>query len=159
MIDLTITIGTLFFCYTKYKNIYCNKVPIIEEKLTVKSMERHIYSCDCNVHKTYQYLYSYSNSKKNESNNIIFMCIEGIVVGFFTLVDNIKPEVFELINFLKREKKKVYVCTGDNYMNALYISKILGIKKENVSSNTLPLEKVQFVKKVQSMNDGKLDRS
>ncbi|ETW42978.1 hypothetical protein PFNF135_02453 [Plasmodium falciparum NF135/5.C10] len=154
--DLTITIGTLFFCYTKYKNIYCNKVPIIEEKLTVKSMERHIYSCDCNVHKTYQYLYSYSNSKKNESNNIIFMCIEGIVVGFFTLVDNIKPEVFELINFLKREKKKVYVCTGDNYMNALYISKILGIKKENVSSNTLPLEKVQFVKKVQSMNDGKV---
>ncbi|SOV22415.1 copper-transporting ATPase [Plasmodium sp. DRC-Itaito] len=154
--DLTITIGTLFFCYTKYKNIYCNKVPIVEEKLTVKSMERHIYSCDCNVHKTYQYLYSYSNSKKNESNNIIFMCIEGIVVGFYTLVDNIKPEVFELINFLKREKKNVYVCTGDNYMNALYISKILGIRKENVSSNTLPLEKVQFVKKVQSMNDGKV---
>ncbi|KAI4839291.1 copper-transporting ATPase [Plasmodium brasilianum] len=154
--DLSVTIGTLFFCYTKYKNAYCSKREVIEEKLNINNLEAHIYSCDCNVHKTYQFLYNYSNSKKNESNNIIFMSIEGIIVGFFTLVDDIKPEVFGLIQYLKKESKKVYVCTGDNYMNAIYISKILGIPKKNVSSNTLPMEKVHFVKKIQSLNDGKV---
>ncbi|SBS81806.1 copper-transporting ATPase, putative (CuTP) [Plasmodium ovale curtisi] len=154
--DLSVTIGTLFFCYTKYKNTHCSKGEIKEEKLNIKNFVTHLYACDCNVHKTYQFLYNYSHSKKNESNNIIFMCIEGIVVGFFTLVDDIKPEVFDLIKYLKKEKKKVYVCTGDNYMNAIYISKILGIPKKNVSSNTLPMEKVHFVKKIQSLDDGKV---
>ncbi|CRG99256.1 copper-transporting ATPase, putative [Plasmodium relictum] len=154
--DLSITIGTLFYCYTKYKNTFCTKPEVEQEKLNVKNMEKYLYSCDCNVHKTYQFLYNYSNSKKNEGNNIIFMCIEGIIIGFFTLVDSIKPEVFDLIKYLKKKKKKVYVCTGDNYMNALYISKILGISKENISSNTLPLEKVHFVKKIRSLNDGKV---
>ncbi|ANQ07523.1 E1-E2 ATPase/hydrolase [Plasmodium coatneyi] len=155
--DLSVTIGTLYYCYTKYKNTHCRNVAeSVDEKLSIKNLEAHLYSCDCNVHKTYQYLYNYSNSKKNESNNIIFMCIEGIIVGFFTLVDDIKPEVFDLIRYLKRERKKVYVCTGDNYMNALYISKILGIPKKNVSSNTLPMEKVHFVKKIQALGSGKV---
>ncbi|KMZ87535.1 E1-E2 ATPase/hydrolase [Plasmodium vivax Brazil I] len=155
--DLSVTIGTLYYCYTKYKNTHCRQAAeTVDEKLNIKNLEAHLYSCDCNVHKTYQYLYNYSNSKKNESNNIIFMCIEGIIVGFFTLVDDIKPEVFDFIRFLKRERKKVYVCTGDNYMNALYISKILGISKKNVSSNTLPMEKVHFVKKIQSLGSGKV---
>ncbi|GAW80113.1 copper-transporting ATPase [Plasmodium gonderi] len=155
--DLSVTIGTLYYCYTKYKNSHCcHSEEAVEEKLNMKNFEANLYSCDCNVHKTYQYLYNYSNSKKNESNNIIFMCIEGIIVGFFTLVDDIKPEVFDLIRYLKKERKKVYVCTGDNYMNAIYISKILGIPKRNVSSNTLPMEKVHFVKKIQSLNNGKV---
>ncbi|GAB65625.1 E1-E2 ATPase/hydrolase [Plasmodium cynomolgi strain B] len=155
--DLSVTIGTLYYCYTKYKNTHCRQAAeSVDEKLNIKNLEAHLYSCDCNVHKTYQYLYNYSNSKKNESNNIIFMCIEGIIVGFFTLVDDIKPEVFDLIRYLKRERKKVYVCTGDNYVNALYISKILGISKKNVSSNTLPMEKVHFVKKIQSLDSGKV---
>eukprot|EP00366_Plasmodium_knowlesi_P000823 XP_002258320.1 e1-e2_atpase/hydrolase, putative [Plasmodium knowlesi strain H] len=155
--DLSVTIGTLYYCYSKYKNTHCRQVAeSVDEKLNMKNLEAHLYSCDCNVHKTYQYLYNYSNSKKNESNNIIFMCIEGIIVGFFTLVDDIKPEVFDLIRYLKRERKKVYVCTGDNYVNALYISKILGISKRNVSSNTLPMEKVHFVKKIQALGSGKV---
>ncbi|CDU16568.1 copper-transporting ATPase, putative [Plasmodium yoelii] len=155
--ELSITIGTLFYCYTKYKNTYCNKMEkISEEKLNIKNFEKYLYSCDCSVHKTYQFLYNYSNSKKNESHNMIFMGIEGIIVGFFILVDDIKLEVFDLINHLKEEKKQIYVCTGDNYTNAMYISKILGIPKSNVSSNTLPMEKAQFVKKIQALNDGKV---
>ncbi|EUD67872.1 hypothetical protein C922_01484 [Plasmodium inui San Antonio 1] len=155
--NLSITIGTLYYCYTKYKNTHCRQAAeSVDEKLNIKNLEAHLYSCDCHVHQTYQYLYNYSNSKKNESNNIIFMCIEGIIVGFFTLVDDIKPEVFDLIRYLKRKRKKVYVCTGDNYVNALYISKILGISKKNVSSNTLPMEKVHFVKKIQSLGSGKV---
>ncbi|KJP89465.1 hypothetical protein AK88_00908 [Plasmodium fragile] len=155
--DLSVSIGTLYYCYTKYKNTHCRQAAeSVDEKLNIKNLEAHLYSCDCKVHKTYQYLYNYSNSKKNESNNIIFMCIEGIIVGFFTLVDDIKPEVFDLIRYLKRERKKVYVCTGDNYVNALYISKILGISKKNVSSNTLPMEKVHFVKKIQALDSGKV---
>ncbi|SCL98632.1 copper-transporting ATPase, putative [Plasmodium chabaudi chabaudi] len=155
--ELSITIGTLFYCYTKYKNTYCNKMEkISEEKLNIKNFEKYLYSCDCSVHKTYQFLYKYSNSKKNENHNMIFMGIEGIIVGFFILVDDIKPQAFDLINHLKEEKKQIYVCTGDNYTNAIYISKILGIPKSNVSSNTLPMEKAQFVKKIQALNDGKV---
>ncbi|CAD2086309.1 copper-transporting ATPase, putative [Plasmodium vinckei lentum] len=155
--ELSITIGTLFYCYTKYKNTYCNKMEkISEEKLNIKNFEKYLYSCDCSVHKTYQFLYNYSNSKKNESHNMIFMGIEGIIVGFFILVDDIKPQAFDLINHLKEAKKQIYVCTGDNYTNAIYISKILGIPKSNVSSNTLPMEKAQFVKKIQALNDGKV---
>ncbi|KEG00991.1 hypothetical protein YYE_04024 [Plasmodium vinckei vinckei] len=155
--ELSITIGTLFYCYTKYKNTYCNKMEnFSEEKLNIKNFEKYLYSCDCSVHKTYQFLYNYSNSKKNESHNMIFMGIEGIIVGFFILVDDIKPQAFDLINHLKEAKKQIYVCTGDNYTNAIYISKILGIPKSNVSSNTLPMEKAQFVKKIQALNDGKV---
>ncbi|CAD2086300.1 copper-transporting ATPase, putative [Plasmodium vinckei brucechwatti] len=155
--ELSITIGTLFYCYTKYKNTYCNKMEKnSEEKLNIKNFEKYLYSCDCSVHKTYQFLYNYSNSKKNESHNMIFMGIEGIIVGFFILVDDIKPQAFDLINHLKEAKKQIYVCTGDNYTNAIYISKILGIPKSNVSSNTLPMEKAQFVKKIQALNDGKV---
>ncbi|SBT33268.1 copper-transporting ATPase, putative (CuTP) [Plasmodium ovale wallikeri] len=58
-------------------------------------------------------------------------------------------ETFEIHN-LKNEKNQG--ITG--IINDLSVT--IGIPKKNVSSNTLPMEKVHFVKKIQSLDDGKV---
>ena len=86
------------------------------------------------------------NREKEQAFSMVFIGIENEMVGFFTLADEIRPGVKEVITELKRMGiKKIVMLTGDNERIAKGVAAEVGIKEFH--ANLLPEDKVNYVKK------------
>jgi len=55
-----------------------------------------------------------------------------IYIGIINYQEEIRTEVFELINFLKDNKKEIYILTGGSKDSAIYLAKNVNISLNNV---------------------------
>jgi Cd2+/Zn2+-exporting ATPase len=86
------------------------------------------------------------NREKERAFGMVFIGIENEMVGFFTLADEIRPGVKEVITELKRMGiEKIVMLTGDNEKIAKGVATEVGI--EEFHANLLPEDKVNYVKK------------
>ena len=93
------------------------------------------------------------NIKYNEPENIgtiVYLAVDGAFYGSVVIVDEIKEESKELIEFLNKNNE-TYMLTGDTSNVAKYVGEEVGIK--HIESELLPKEKYAFIQKL--LNEGK----
>jgi Cd2+/Zn2+-exporting ATPase len=78
--------------------------------------------------------------------------MNGILIGFFSLIDKVRPEVKNTINHLNDLKIRTIMMTGDNRYSANNIAQNAGIKY--VFSDLLPEDKYRHVKSLKA--EGKI---
>jgi Cu+-exporting ATPase len=78
---------------------------------------------------------------------VMFLGIDGKVVGIIALADTLKPDAKEALEELHRMGIKAVMLTGDNRRTAEAIAKEVGI--DRVLAEVLPEHKAQEVKKLQ----------
>lgn len=78
---------------------------------------------------------------------VVYVVIEGVMTGYITLKDLIRPESSEAITMLKNEGIKNMLLTGDNERVAESVSKELNM--DGFMANVLPHEKQEKVKELQ----------
>ena len=90
----------------------------------------------------YHYLYE-------EAKTVLFIKKNDDIVGLIAIKDIIRDSSVYGIKELIDNKIEVYMLTGDNKDTALAIAKEVGIKKENVYSDVLPLDKEKIIKSLE----------
>lgn len=60
---------------------------------------------------------------------VVFVAVEGQVVGFFSLRDKVKEEASEVVHKLKESGREVIMLTGDNHRTAQGVAAQLGINR------------------------------
>jgi P-type Cu2+ transporter len=83
-----------------------------------------------------------------EANTVIWFFDEKSAFAAVAIADKIKPTSKEAIRQLQEMGIEVYMVTGDNEKTAATVSKKVGIK--NFRAETLPAEKAEFIKQLQS---------
>jgi len=83
----------------------------------------------------------------DEGKTLVFVSIEGAVVGLIAVADELKDNAPEAIAKLKSMGLQVVMITGDNERTAEAIAKRVGI--DRYLANVLPQDKVEEVKKLQ----------
>jgi len=78
---------------------------------------------------------------------VIFVAVDGILVGTIAVADIIKPTACAVIKALKKQNVNVWMITGDHKSTAGVIAKQLGI--ENVVADALPIDKAIVVRDLQ----------
>lgn len=95
-------------------------------------------------HDLSEFLYS-------QGNTMVYLAIGNQICACFGLRDNIRPEAFEVVEYLtKRMKIAVFMVTGDNARAASVVASQLGIPADHVFSNCTPKDKVSRIKEVQA---------
>jgi len=79
---------------------------------------------------------------------VVFVAVDGILVGTIAVADIIKPTACVVIKALKKQNMNVWMITGDHKSTAAVIAKQLGI--ENVVADALPIEKANVIKDLQN---------
>jgi Cu+-exporting ATPase len=82
-----------------------------------------------------------------KGNTVMFLGVDGEVVGIIALADTIKPHAREAVEALHRMGIEVVMITGDNRRTAEAIAREVGI--DRVLAEVLPERKAQEVKKLQ----------
>ena len=77
-------------------------------------------------------------------NTIVFLAVNGVLKGLFTISDRPKPDAAKAIKELQSMGKEIYIMSGDNKITTTSIAKELGI--ENVIAEVLPQEKAKYIK-------------
>ena len=90
---------------------------------------------------------------ENEGYTIIHTASNGEWIGMVSISDTLRKESKSIINTLKQNKLKVYLLTGDRKAPGEHFAGQLGI--DNVHSELLPHEKVEYIENVQK-KDGKV---
>ncbi len=88
---------------------------------------------------------------EKEAKTVILVSVNGNIKGIITVSDTIKKNAKNVISYLKKKGKKVFMITGDNKRTAFAIAKKLGI--ENVIAEVLPNEKRDEVKKLKEKGE------
>jgi len=101
-----------------------------------------------NIHNPYKKL---EQEYSNKEESIVYLFTEEKVLGIIGLADEIKPNMVEVINELKKANKEVIMLTGDNNNTANIIAKKLGIDK--IISNVTPKDKLEKVKELCKKNN------
>lgn len=76
--------------------------------------------------------------------SILYCAIDGTYVGYFVVIDELKPRANETINFLKSQNAKTIMLSGDNEKVVRSVQRKLGI--DEAYSELLPKEKLEIVK-------------
>jgi P-type E1-E2 ATPase len=84
----------------------------------------------------------------SEGKTVIFVGIEGKVVGLLVIVDEIKDRVREMVKELRRKNINIKMVTGDNFYAAKYISIKSGI--DDFISDATPLKKAEIIREIKS---------
>ena len=84
----------------------------------------------------------------DEANTVIWFFDEKSAFAAVAIADKIKPTSKEAIQQLQQMGIEVFMVTGDNEKTAAAVSKKVGIK--NFKAETLPAEKAEFIKQLQS---------
>ncbi|MFD2789927.1 copper-translocating P-type ATPase [Arenibacter antarcticus] len=79
---------------------------------------------------------------------VVFVLIDGQLVGYIALADEIRPESAEAIKVFKKNNIKVFMATGDNEKTAKAVSDSLGL--DGYYAEVLPHQKVELVEKFQN---------
>jgi len=86
------------------------------------------------------------NEIKEKGLNVTLLGVNGVVLGFFALADEIKPKIKETISELKKLGiEKIIMLTGDNEKIAKRIADKAGISE--FYANLLPEDKLKYLKK------------
>jgi Cu+-exporting ATPase len=88
----------------------------------------------------------------NNGKTVMFLAVNGEVVGLIGLADTLKPSAGEVVGDLRAMGMKVGMVTGDNKRTADAIARELGV--DYVMAEVLPEHKAEEVKKFQ--NEGKV---
>ena len=89
-----------------------------------------------------------SSKGSEKAETIIFAALNGKYIGNIGISDEIKPFSSKVIQILKNMKLNSYMITGDNKQTAKAVSEKVGIS--NYFAETLPEDKINIVKKLQS---------
>ncbi len=82
-----------------------------------------------------------------QGKTVIFVSVNGKLVGIFALSDRIRNESYEAVRELKKLGKKVVMITGDSKKVAEYVAKELGI--DEYFAEVLPHQKAEKIKELQ----------
>ena len=88
---------------------------------------------------------------ENERETVVMVMVQGELVGFIALGDEIRKESYEAVKILKNNGLKVYMMTGDNERVAKSVSEELGL--DGYFSEILPEQKLEKVKEFQSKGE------
>nr|WP_236612878.1 copper-translocating P-type ATPase [Cesiribacter andamanensis] len=92
-----------------------------------------------------------ANAAEEGVETVVYVMIEGQVVGYITLRDQIRPESAEAIRVLKENGIKNLLITGDNERVAKSVSQALGM--DGYMANVLPHEKLEKAKELQAKGE------
>tara|TARA_E500000318_G_scaffold86525_1_gene83210 strand:+ start:1445 stop:3601 length:2157 start_codon:yes stop_codon:yes gene_type:complete len=82
---------------------------------------------------------------------VVFVLIDGKLVGYIALADEIRPESAEAIRVFKKNNIKVLMATGDNEKTAKAVSEKLGL--DGYYAEVLPHQKVEIVEQLQNKEE------
>ena len=103
-----------------------------------------------NIQITDDTLELYENEQKL-GQTVMFISKNGMVVGLISIMDKIKSDAKETIDYLKSQGvKKIVMLTGDNYFAAQKVSEILGI--DEFHAELLPEDKLNYIENEQKTN-------
>jgi Cu+-exporting ATPase len=85
---------------------------------------------------------------RRDGQTVMFLAVEGAVIGLLGVADPIKKSTPEAIRLLHDEGIRIVMLTGDNRTTAEAVAKKLGI--DEVQAEVLPEQKVEVVKRLQS---------
>ena len=83
----------------------------------------------------------------NQGKTVVFVIVDGKLVGAIGLADKIRKESFSAIDLLKKMGIKVYMLTGDNEKVARWVSKELNL--DGYFAEVLPHQKAEKIKELQ----------
>ncbi len=92
-----------------------------------------------------------ANAAEEGVETAVYVMLEGNVVGYITLRDQIRPESAEAIRVLKENGIKSLLITGDNERVAKSVSDALGM--DGYMANVLPHEKQEKAKELQAQGE------
>lgn len=84
----------------------------------------------------------------NDSETVVFLLIDQVLMGYIALADEIRPESADAIRILKENHIKSILLTGDNKTVAKYVSDLL--RMESFMAEVLPDEKLEKIKALQA---------
>lgn len=87
---------------------------------------------------------------EDEGFTVSYVCINGDVVGRFEIVDEIKKDAYETVQYLNNKGYKTYMVTGDTHSCAIKVAHQTGISLNNVFSEITPDGKADVVQQLQS---------
>ncbi len=93
-------------------------------------------------------LESEADRLRTEGNTVMFLAVDGKVVGIIALADTLKPGAREVLKSLHRLGVEAAMITGDNQRTAEAIARVAGI--DHVVAEVLPENKAEEVKKMQA---------
>jgi len=85
---------------------------------------------------------------RHDGQTAMFVAIDGRLVGLLSVGDPIKASTSEAIRFLRHERIRLVMVTGDHRSTAEAVARKLGIAE--VFAELLPEEKVELVKRLQA---------
>ncbi|MEO0255433.1 MAG: heavy metal translocating P-type ATPase [candidate division WOR-3 bacterium] len=88
---------------------------------------------------------------EEEAKTLLLVAIDGKLKGIISVSDRIKENAKEIISYLKKKKKKVYMITGDTKKSGEAVARKLSI--DNVIAEVLPHEKREKVKELQKKGE------
>lgn len=83
--------------------------------------------------------------KSGES--ILFILINEKIAGYICIADQLRDSSFKAINYLKNNKIKIQMLTGDSYNSALAVAEQL--KLDDFASEVLPDQKLEHIQALQ----------
>jgi len=78
---------------------------------------------------------------------VVYVSLDGAVIGMFALADTVRPESLEAVTALKQRGVRVAMLTGDSHEVATWVAEQLGI--DEVFAQVLPGEKADVVRTLQ----------
>ncbi len=85
---------------------------------------------------------------KDASETVVFVLMEGKLIGYIALADEIREESFEAVKTLKDKGITVIMATGDNENTAQAVSEQLHL--DEYHAEVLPEDKQKLIKKLQA---------
>jgi Cu+-exporting ATPase len=93
---------------------------------------------------------SFKNVKINAPNkSIIFLGKNSSILGYVTMIDQVKPEAYNMIQKINALDIETHILSGDNYEATAMVADQLKVK--SIHANVLPEDKYKEVKKLQKL--------
>ena len=89
---------------------------------------------------------------QNEAKTVVYVALDGKIIGIIALADTLKIYAREAIAELKKMRKEILMITGDNEKTAEAIAKQIGVNK--VYAKVLPQKKEELISNLQK--EGKI---
>ncbi|WP_244140765.1 copper-translocating P-type ATPase [Kaistella flava (ex Peng et al. 2021)] len=89
--------------------------------------------------------------KANDTETVVFVIVNNVLIGYISLSDEIRPESAEAIATLKKENIKSILLTGDNNKVAKSVSETLGM--DSFIAEVLPDQKLEKIKELQKKGE------
>lgn len=87
---------------------------------------------------------------EDEGFTVSYVCINDVVVGRFEIVDEIKKDAYETVQYMNNKGYKTYMVTGDTHSCAIKVAQQVGISLNNVFSEITPDGKADVVQQLKN---------